>query len=176
MPKTEEITVERLRERLCFDTEGVLRWKGCPSMPKQWNSVWAGREAFTAIDGRGYRHGSLDRTYLRLHRVVWALHYGSWPSGEIDHIDGNRLNNRIENLRIASAGENQRNQRLHRNNTSGHVGVSWYKPYSKWRATIGLGNGRSKHLGYFDRVEDAAAAWESAREGLGYHENHGKRQ
>lgn len=144
-------------------------------MPKQWNSVWAGREALTAIDGKGYRHGSLDYMYVRLHRVLWALTYGSWPEGEIDHIDGNRQNNRIENLRLVSRSENQRNQKRNRNNSSGYTGVSWYKPYAKWRATISTGGGRSKHLGYFDDVVDAAKAWEQARVNLGYHANHGNR-
>lgn len=144
-------------------------------MPKQWNSVWAGREAFTAIDGKGYRHGSLDKSYVRLHRVLWALAYGDWPGEEVDHIDGNRLNNRIDNLRLASASENHRNQKRSTNNTSGVTGVSWYKPYGKWRTTISVGGGRSKHLGYFDNIEDAAAAWEKARQYYGYHDNHGRR-
>jgi len=175
MPKTEQISVERLRERLSIGDDGVVRWKMCPTMPKQWNSVWAGREAFTAIDGKGYRHGSLDKTYIRLHRAVWALTYGEWPEGEVDHIDGDRLNNDITNLRVVSASGNQRNQKRRKNNTSGLVGVSWYKPYKKWRATISVGKGRSKHLGYFDSIEDAAAAWEKARQEYGYHDNHGKR-
>lgn len=175
MPKTGDIPVSRLVERLYFDTDGVLRWRNCPSMPKQWNSVWPGREAFTAVDGKGYRHGSLDKTYLRLHRVVWAMSHGSWPSGEIDHINGNRLDNRLENLRLVSASENHRNQKQYKNNTSGRPGVSWYKPYAKWRATISVGGGRSKHLGYFDCLEEASAAWEQGRQKYGYHDNHGKR-
>jgi len=175
VPKTERITVDRLHARLEIDPEGVLRWRHCSSMPKQWNSVWAGKEALTAIDGKGYRHGSLDYTYLRLHRVLWALTHGSWPEGQIDHIDGDIQNNRMENLRLVTGSENQRNQKRRRNNSSGYVGVSWYKPYAKWRATIGIGNNRSKHLGYFDNVEDAARAWARAREEHGYHENHGKR-
>ena len=143
-------------------------------MPRQWNSVWAGKEAFTAVDGKGYRHGSIDYVYVRLHRALWALTYGDWPSGEVDHVNGNRLDNRVENLREVSRSANQRNQRLHKNNTSGRTGISWYKPYAKWRAVINIG-GRNKHLGYFDCVEAASAAWEKARAQNGYHANHGKR-
>lgn len=175
MSKTERISVDRLHERLELDPKGVLRWRYCASMPKQWNSVWAGKEALTAVDGKGYRHGSLDYTYLRLHRVLWAMTYGAWPEGEIDHIDGDRQNNQIENLRIVTRTENRRNQKLSKNSSSGRMGVSWYKPYAKWRASISMGGGRSKHLGYFDDIEDATRAWSDARKQLGYHKNHGQR-
>lgn len=173
MAKTDSVTVARLRERLIVDEEGVVRWRACPTMPKQWNSVWAGREAFTAVDGKGYRHGSLDKTYVRLHRAVWALANGAWPEGEVDHLDGNRQNNRLENLRIVTASENHRNQKRPKNNTSGVLGVSWYKPYRRWRATVNIG-GRSRHLGYFDTVAEAAAARTEASETHGYHPNHGR--
>jgi hypothetical protein len=171
--KTDLVSVERLRERLEL-VGGVLYWRRCPSMPKQWNSVWAGREAFTAVDGKGYRHGSLDYTYVRLHRALWAMTYGAWPKDDIDHVDGDRSNNDISNLRLVTASDNQRNQKRYKNNTSGHTGVSWYKPYSKWRATICL-NGKHKHLGYFDTAEEAAKAREKASNTYGFHANHGKR-
>lgn len=175
MTKTKQISVKRLHERLFFDNYGVLRWRDCPTMPKQWNSVWAGREALTAIDGKGYRHGSLDKTYVRLHRVVWAMVHGDWPDGELDHIDGNRLNNAVSNLRAVSASQNHRNQKRSKNNSSGHTGVSWYRPYGKWRATVSVGRGRAKHLGYFDHIEDAIQARQMADLQHGYDPNHGKR-
>ena len=142
-------------------------------MPKQWNSVWAGREAFTSIDGKGYRHGSLDYVYLRLHRVVWALHYGEWPAGEVDHIDGNRLNNSIGNLRMVSASENHRNQKRSINNTSGHLGVCWHKPTSKWKVCLNH-KGRQKHIGYYNTLEAAVEARRAANIKYGYHTNHGR--
>lgn len=173
MHKTKKVTIERLHERLYIDEAGVLRWRCVATMPKQWNAVWAGREAFTAIDGKGYRHGSLDYTYLRLHRVMWALEHGAWPVGEIDHIDGDRLNNKSCNLRHVSAPENHRNQKRGANNTSGYVGVSWYRPYAKWRAGIGH-EGKTKHLGYFDSIEDAVHARQLANAVYRYHANHGR--
>ena len=142
-------------------------------MPKQWNTVWAGKEAFTAIDGKGYRHGSLDYTYVRYHRVLWALSHGRWPNGEIDHIDGDRLNNALPNLREATPSQNQKNKIRPKNNTSGHLGVSWYKPYGKWRVWVQV-DGRQKHLGYFDALADAVAARSRAEARYGYHENHGR--
>lgn len=171
--KTETVSVARLRERLFVDANGVLRWRVAPDLPKQWNTVWAGREAFTAVDGKGYRHGSLDKKYFRLHRVVWALAYGAWPESEIDHIDGDRLNNDLANLRAATPSENHRNQKRSRSNRSGHTGVNWYKAYSKWRAYISS-EGRVVHLGYFDTIEAAVAARAAASASEGYHANHGR--
>jgi len=143
-------------------------------MPKQWNSVWAGREAFTAIDGKGYRHGSFDRRYVRLHRVLWALAYGEWPAREVDHIDGNRLNNCLGNLRLATASENHRNQKKRADSTSGVTGVSWHKRSGRWRAYVTAG-GRMRHLGYFDSLEEAATARAEADKIFDFHDNHGKR-
>lgn len=168
------IPVERLRERLYFDDLGILRWRRCASMPKQWNSVWPGREAFTAIDGKGYRHGSIDGCYVRLHRVVWALAYGSWPAGDLDHVNGDRLDNRLDNLREVCGSANQRNAKRRADNTSGATGVSWYKPTGRWRATVCL-QGRNTHLGYFDNFEDALAARRKADVEFLFHANHGAR-
>lgn len=169
-----DISVERLRERLEIDDSGVLRWRYCASMPKQWNSVWPGKEAFTAVDGKGYRHGSLDGKYVRLHRVVWALAYGAWPDREVDHIDGNRLNNRVDNLRLVSGSENHRNTKRRADNKSGVNGVGWYAPTAKWRAHVTL-NGKHIHLGYFETFEEAVAARAEANSGFGFHPNHGTR-
>ena len=96
-----------------------------------------------------------QNTYV--HRVIWAMVYGDWPKGQIDHIDGNGLNNRIQNLRDVTHSENQRNKRLQSRNKSGHSGVTWYKPTQKWQAFISV-DGKQKHLGHFGTVEEAAAA------------------
>lgn len=98
---------------------------------------------------RGRRH--------RLHRVAWVIHYGVWPSGQIDHMNGNGLDNRLENLRDSTHTQNQRNQRIHRKNTTGVRGVSPYTRTGQFQASIWF-NGKRLYLGRFDTIEAAASA------------------
>lgn len=137
-----------------------------------WNSRYAGKEALSSLfDGYGY--GKLLGQTELAHRVVWTLHHGAPPTGEIDHINHDRYDNRIENLRVVSDRDNARNQSLRRTNSSGVVGVSRHRLTGKWAAYISTGS-RIRHLGLFDRKEDAIAARKAAEVALGYHENHGK--
>jgi hypothetical protein len=112
------------------------------------------------LDAGGYALRNLGRSSPRgktllMHREILGLSHGD--PRRVDHIDGNRLNNRRSNLRIATPGENQQNRRLNANNTSGYRGVMWDRINQKWRAKAQL-NGRSYHLGEYDAVEEAAAA------------------
>ena len=84
------------------------------------------------------------------------MHYGSLPKS-IDHIDGNSLNNKIENLRACTASENLCNARLRSDNTSGVKGVDWFKPQQRWRARVKLDK-KEFHLGYFHTKEEAIDA------------------
>jgi len=138
-----------------------------------WNARHAGKEAFTADHGDGYRHGRiLDRVYFA-HRVIWALTHGEWPVDQIDHINGVKDDNRIKNLRAVTHQENSKNQKLRDTNTSGHVGVCWYEQTRKWQARIRV-NGRCVHLGYFVRKDDAIDARKAAEVEYDYHPNHGR--
>ena len=85
-------------------------------------------------------------------RIVWAYHFGDPGEMEIDHIDGDRSNDRIENLRLATRTQNQWNIGTNAQNTSGHKGVSWYKRLGKWRVDV---CGRT--YGYFSDLEEAIA-------------------
>lgn len=97
------------------------------------------------------------RKLLQMHRLL----LNPPEDLQIDHIDGNRLNNCRENLRICSHAENQRNRSRNSTNTSGFKGVSWDKQRERFRASIKF-NDKQKHLGYFDDPQEAAAAYDAA--------------
>jgi hypothetical protein len=97
------------------------------------------------------------RVMIYMHREILGT-----PDGmECDHINSNRLDNRKQNLRICNRSQNQANRSKSSNNTSGYKGVNWHKVNQKWRAKIKI-NGRSKYLGCFTDIEDAAKAYEKA--------------
>jgi hypothetical protein len=167
-------TVAELRKLLLYDPEtGLLSWKTRPAERKSWNTRYAGTPALHCIHEDGYRKGRIRRVLFRAHRVAWALHHGSWPAGHIDHINGDRADNRIANLRDVTRHENQRNMRRPSDNTSGRIGVWWHKRNQKWVAEIRTA-GRKKHLGSFARFEEACRARAEAEQADGYHENHGR--
>jgi hypothetical protein len=92
------------------------------------------------------------------HRLAWLWMIGEWPAEEIDHIDGNPLNNRWKNLRLATRGENQFNRGADYTNTSGYKGVTYHKQCRKWVARIGHKR-KSYHLGLFETAKTAHAAY-----------------
>lgn len=168
-----EITVEELKSLIRYEPEtGKLYWLHRPGKVGNWNAKYAGKEAFTAESG-GYRVGAIFGKNHYAHRVAWAIFHGCKPA-VIDHINGDRSDNRISNLRSVSAFENARNSARKSSNRSGHTGVSWCSAVNKWRATIQL-DGKAKHLGVFQRMEDAIAARLEAQSGI-FHENHGRSQ
>lgn len=137
---------------------------------RTWNARFAGKEAFTAHHSEGYRVGRIQgRTYFA-HRVIWTMHCGE-PDGEIDHINGDRADNRLANLRLVSRDENRRNVKRQANNKSGAVGV--YARGEKWAASIQCDK-RIHSLGTFDTFEQALAARRKAEAELGFHPNHGR--
>ncbi len=105
------------------------------------------------------------RDTLLLHQLIWEL-IGNPPSSQIDHHDGQPLNNAEINLRAARPCDNSRNRRKQSNNTSGTIGVNWVDRCNKWRSQIRV-NGKRKHLGYFATIEEAAAARDAGA--LKYH-------
>lgn len=131
-----------------------------------------GKECFNRVGAYGYLHGDIAGRPYMAHRVAWAIYYGYWPEF-IDHINGNRCDNKIENLRAVSKTENNRNKRISHSNKTGSTGVNWHKRDQRWYATIS-NNGRQIHLGYFDTKEMAVFARLSAERDYGYHPNHGR--
>jgi hypothetical protein len=96
------------------------------------------------------------RAYM-LHRIIYEMHNGAFE-GFIDHIDRNKLNNRIENLRVVTKSENELNCTKRVTNTSGYKGVYFSKQFNKWRAKIDKDK-KQIHIGYYDDVEEAALAY-----------------
>lgn len=114
----------------------------------------------TQVDG--YRRIMLYRKRYKAHRLAWLLYYSEDPGDrQIDHIDGNRSNNAISNLRICLQHENSANVRIKKNNTSGTPGVSYHKKTGKWRAYI-MRHRKQHYLGLFSRLKDAVEARDRA--------------
>lgn len=103
--------------------------------------------------GHKYARVSIKNKMVYVHHVVWLWHHNSLPK-EIDHINRNRFDNRIENLRPTDRSANNINTNIRSNNTSGASGVSFDKRYKKWHVRIGV-NGKTKHIGYFDDFDVA---------------------
>lgn len=181
-----EITPELVRELIEYcPLTGALTWKSrgpehfnCSTQSaehsaKIWNSRNAGQPALSTKNGNGYLHGAIFGQTVTAHSVAWVIHHGAWPEHGIDHEDGDRLNNRIKNLRDVPDAENAKNQKRNRRNTSGVTGVSYFHRTKKWVAMI-KGDGKVRNLGYFRTIEEAAAARKAAEKKYGFHPNHGR--
>lgn len=108
----------------------------------------------------GYLRMELNGKKYQVHRLVFLMHHGYLPKG-IDHKDGDKLNNRIENLRAATHFQNMANVGTPITNKSGFKGVCWHKREGKWRAQINANN-KKIHLGSFDNPQDASDAYKKA--------------
>lgn len=170
------LTHELLTSLLEYDPEtGQLFWRERPlTMFKSsgahtaWNRRYAGQETFTSTHREGYLRGNLLGEPWLAHRTVWWLITAEWP-WVVDHINGNKADNRIANLRNGPPKLNARNRPLHKKNTSGVSGVWYNARTSKWQTTIS-----GDFLGNFDTLEEAAVARKAAETQYGFHENHGR--
>lgn len=170
----EKYELEILRKLEYNPNTGYLYWKevtvethGDRIFNKQFAGKIAGGKHFKS----NYLHIQIMGRKYKAHRVAWFLYYGCWPR-ELDHIDHDRSNNKLKNLREVTSTENSKNRSRRSNNTSEKVGVSFYKPNGRWCAKI-QDSGIQKHLGYFETKEEAIVTRESAEKRLGYHKNHG---
>ena len=105
----------------------------------------------------------VDMHLIKGHRLAWFMTHGSWPENEVDHVNGDKTDNRIENLRKATRSENMRNCGMKRNNTSGFKGCRLRE--KGWQARITL-QGKQHHLGFFKTAAEASAAYEEAAKKL----------
>ena len=161
-----------LRQLLRYDPlTGKFFWKKRHGRP-QFSARYAGKEALTSFR-HGYKFGEIFNKPVAAHRVAFTMYHGRHPSGEVDHINGDRSDNRISNLREVTRTANARNMKKSAANRSGVTGVSFYKASGKWQSRI-MSDGKYLHLGYFDNFEDAVSARKLAEKKIGYHPNHGR--
>lgn len=150
------VTGERLRELLHYDPEtGVFTWRVGGRRARL-------GEAAGCVETCGYLRITIDGRQYYAHRLAWLYVTGAWPADQLDHRDGDRTNNRFDNLREATHAENGQNRTTQKNNTSGFAGVHWHLGDRRWHARIRVG-GRRVHLGSFDTPEEAHAAYIEAK-------------
>jgi hypothetical protein len=159
------ITQKELKELIHYDKEtGVFTWINPLSVRVKIGTV-------ANCKSRGYIVIRLKNKLYRSHRLAWLYEYGELPKKSIDHINHNRSDNRICNLRDVSYSENLKNKGITKKNKSGNVGVWFDKGRNKWQSFISC-KGKRYNLGRFKNKEDAINAREKKKKELGFHENH----
>jgi hypothetical protein len=166
-------TPEMVRNVLKYDADtGLLFWlERGPDMfsefscnpkraAKAFNTRYAGKVALTSKCNRGYARGKIFMQNAYAHRVAWCIYYGKWPDFEVDHINQNKSDNRISNLRAASPSQNRCNRGAQKNSKSGVKGVFPSVTKGKWIARIRV-NGVQIHLGTFPDVISAKREYDS---------------
>jgi len=157
-----EITPKLLADRYTYNAEtGLFFFKKD-----------RGRQTFKTNHSNGYFVANVLGKTIYAHRAAWAIQTGDWPEGVIDHVNGDKKDNRWENLRDVSSAQNQRNMRKSIVNKSGYVGV-YRKPGSRlWTASISS-YGRSLNLGSYETAKEAALVRLGAQKALGFQSRHG---
>lgn len=151
------LTASDVRDLLEYNSEtGKLVWKerrGLIGKRSAWNARYAGTET-CVTDNKGYICVQIYKKKYRGHRIAWLHHYGAWPTLDIDHINGNKTDNRIDNLREATVAQNGHNVGLTSRNSSGARGVFWHACAKKWQSGICI-NGQEIYLGLFTDFDEA---------------------
>lgn len=160
------LTQSYLKSILRYDPE-IGRFFWIVSLKKGIAGKMAGN-----LKSDGYRHISINGKNFFEHRLAWMYVNGEFPEFQLDHINHNRSDNRMQNLRAVSGQENCRNRPMQNNNSSGVTGVSWHARDGRWRAYI-KNAGKAKHLGVFSDYFEAVCARKSADLQYGFHKNHG---
>lgn len=175
-------TFTDLWELLNYDFEtGKLWWKPrdqkhfqCERHMNAWNTRYSSTQASTkSKKSDPYKLISIKGINYKEHHIIWAMCYFEWPDGVIDHIDGDKFNNKLSNLRVVNSMENNRNKSMHKNNKSGITGVYFKLRNSKWAAYI-TSNYEKIHLGIYSDFEEAVRVRKQAEIDYGYHPNHGR--
>ena len=155
---------DEVRDRLSYNPNtGVITWSKVLG-----NRAHPGKEAGWVQDG--YRNVKVGDNVIGSHRVAWFLYHGEWPSGQIDHINGDGLDNRIDNLRCVSHSDNHKNRKIPSSNKTGVIGVSRDSRRGGWFVSVGGFRKRCKHFC------DAVMLSYIKRSELGFHRNHGRKE
>jgi hypothetical protein len=157
------LTQQRLKEVLNYDHKTGLFVRNNSNDKRQVGNV---------MPIKGYIRIKIDCKLYLAHRLAWMYMTGSFPTAEIDHINGDGGDNRFVNLRDVTRSENNKNQKKSISNTTGITGVHWFKPQNKWRSRICIDN-KDTNIGYFDNLFDAVCARKNAEIKHGFHKNHG---
>lgn len=164
-----ELTQELLKKFLDYNPDtGIFTWKARYITNIKVGSIAGGVQG--TLPDKGYRVITLLGTNYSAHRLAWLYVYGNFPDKQIDHINHNRDDNRIANLREVSNHTNMKNKSKYTTNTTGYSGVEQHG--NNWKARIGV-NGTKVLLGVFRTIEEAIAARKAAEKLLTYHTNHG---
>ena len=153
------LTQAQLKTMLRYNQRtGVFVWL----QPSKYRPEYKGRQA-GSVHKHGYVHISIRSKSYKAHRLAWLYVHGEWPSGDIDHKNGDRADNRIANLRVASRQVNAENRRAARSgHATGFIGVVWRPRNQKYEARIAV-NKKYKYLGLFNTPEEAHAAYVVAK-------------
>ena len=154
----QELTYERLKQMFSYSPETGEFTR----LVRTSNSTRVGEVAGGKMT-HGYLTLCIDYQSHYAHRLAWLYTHGVWPDRNIDHINGNRLDNRIANIRQCNQTENLFNAAIRKNNTSGYRGVYWNKRKQKFEVKCNV-NKQTTHLGYFGTIEAAAIAYRSFAE------------
>lgn len=169
-----EPTAEQIRTTCHYNPETGLfvrikkrtwigNWRDCYSVP-------------TAKTVHGYLQMNMNGWPYLVHRLIFLYMEGNFPDADVDHVNGDRMDNRWTNLRLVTRQDNLRNQGVRTDNTSGQIGVHLDKRSGKWFAYIGVGGGKRESLGTYETFEEAVTVRKDAEFRYGYHRNHGARE
>ena len=165
------LTQERLKTVLHYNPEtGLFTWLDRSNIDLHWNKSYTGKRAGGPIiekNGKPYWTVTVYARTYRANRLAWLYMTGEWPPKFVDHKDLDGLNDKWTNLRSATVSQNTANSKRRITNTSGFKGVMFDKKKNRYRTSIKV-QGNDKWLGYFDRAEDAHAAYcKAAKEYFG---------
>jgi len=159
---------ELLRQLLRYDPQtGTLFWLPRPvemfeslRVANMWKAKFENKPALNAPNKKGYLCGTLMGVHAKSHRIIWAMQTGKWPD-QVDHIDGNRANNKFSNLREATREQNSKNRSSQKGSASKYLGVSRSSDRKRWSAEIHA-SGRKIFIGRFFSEDEAARAYDAA--------------
>lgn len=159
-PNQDDLTAKRLKEVLHYDPEtGIFRWKGRVGSDGRILADIAGKIA-GSLNVWGYRQMYVDGKNRRACRLAWLYMTGKWPR-TIDHINGNKADDRFANLRDVTPSQNNWNCGKHARNKSGHKGIYWKKDHGRWLVQV-QAHSKQTIIGYFKTLEAAVEAQKKA--------------